>query len=241
MRYLVIAALGTMVAVAASIPAAARAETQTEIVNDVRTILTFKVSEGTAQGLLPSGWQPNPATQGPSAGANLLLFLIDLQLATDATGKPLDPAVNQFAVLVVPGKETATGNAGAVVVGGFSNDPQYVPGPYRVVKPASVAVERTRTGKSAAETWRIEAPDGDRLALALIYERGTPSLVKFESKLYSGADPALYRIYRGDQGVDLVRSTATGMDRASGLGSRHTVLCWASLSKAAPSWSASVR
>ena len=38
---------------------------------DVRTILNFKVPDAAVQKLLPPGFEANPATSGPSAGANL--------------------------------------------------------------------------------------------------------------------------------------------------------------------------
>src|SRR5215207_6333096 len=98
------------------LPRSAAAETPTEIINETRTVLSFRVTDATAQTLLPQGWAATPPGQGAAKGANLNLVLIDRYLATDPEGKPLEPAVNRLAALVVPGKNEATGAAGNVVV-----------------------------------------------------------------------------------------------------------------------------
>jgi hypothetical protein len=126
--------------------------------------------------------------------------------------------VNRLAVLVVPGKNETTGAAGPVIVGGFSADPKGAPGAYRVFGPATVTVDRViKAGQPdvVQEAWRIETSGGDRFDLRMAYKRDVPVFTKFEQKVYSGADPSFYRIYRGDQGADVIRSTATGVDRAS--------------------------
>ena len=38
---------------------------------DVRTILSFKASDGAVQKMLPEGWEVNSPAAGPSKGANL--------------------------------------------------------------------------------------------------------------------------------------------------------------------------
>jgi hypothetical protein len=196
---------------------AARAETHAEIVNEARIYLHFRVADAVAQGLLPSGWQPAPAPQDPTQGANLLAVLIDRFLAANPDGEPLDPATNCLLVLVVPGKDPASGAAGPVVVGGFSAEAKGAPGPYRNYQPATVTVDRASTAGEARETWSVSSGSGDKLTLELAFEPGTPSLVRFDQRTYSGTDPGFHRIYRGDQGVDLIRSTVTGVDRASRL------------------------
>jgi hypothetical protein len=54
---------------------------------DVRTILNFKVADSAIQKLLPPGWEANPATSGPSAGANLRVTFVDQMAAHDAAGR----------------------------------------------------------------------------------------------------------------------------------------------------------
>ena len=63
-----------------------------------------------------------------------------------------------------------------------------------------------RRNRSLATAWRWAQ-----------LERGTPALLAFDQKTYSGADPTFYHIYRGDRGVDTVRSAAGGIDQTTRL------------------------
>ena len=74
---------------------------------DVRTILNFKVADAAIQKLLPPGWEANPATSGPSAGANLRVTFVDQMAAHDAAGKPTPPVRNLIFGIPVrkPGSE----------------------------------------------------------------------------------------------------------------------------------------
>jgi hypothetical protein len=47
----------------------------------------------------------------------------------------------------------------------------------------------------------------------LTFTRGVPKLAPFELKIHSGADPSFYRIYRGSQATDVLRSPGGGEDR----------------------------
>ena len=200
----------------AAVPVA-RAESLVEKVFETRTYLYFRIAEPLAQSVLPAGWQPAPVPQGPAKGANLILVLIERLLATDAGGKPLDPASNRLLVVVVPGRDPATEAAGPVVIGGISHAAKGAPGAYRTYVAGRVELNRSSRDGIVDEDWDAEAPNGDRLTLNLSYSRGLPSLLAFEQRTYSGADPSFYRVYRGDWGVDLVRSNVTGMDRATRL------------------------
>ena len=155
--------------------------------------------------------------QGPAKGANLILVLLDRLLATDAERKPLEPATNRLLVLVVPGKDSASGAGGPVVVGGISADPRGAPGAYRNYVAGKVELARSSRDGSADEEWEVESPQGDRLTLALSYAQGTPALLVFDQATYSGADPSFHRIYRGDWGVEAVQSSVTGIDRTTRL------------------------
>jgi hypothetical protein len=196
---------------------AARAESLVEKVFETRTYLYFKIAEPLAQGALPPGWLSAPVPQGPAKGANLILVLIDRLLATDAAGTPLDPAANRLLVLVVPGRDAAARTAGPVVVGGISDADVGAPGAYGAYNAGKVDLIRQDRDGVVDEDWNAEAPNGDRLTLNLSYARGLPALLTFDQKTYSGADPTVYRTYRGDWGVDFVRSDAAGVDRATRL------------------------
>jgi hypothetical protein len=89
-----------------------------------------------------------------------------------------------------------------------------------VFLPAKVVVERKlRTdaeGKtSVEETWQLRADDGHSMNIHVNYVRGAVARAKVEAKVYSGAKPEFFRIYRVEQASDVARSTATGVDRVS--------------------------
>jgi hypothetical protein len=181
-----------------------------------RTALAFHVSDAAVQRLLPAGFQVNSPTAGPSKGANINVVLIDYLMVQDMEGKPLPPRTT--VALNVPSKNTA-GEAVGLVVGGFIPKAG-VPGPYFVFEAANTSVDRRShtdaEGKSIIdETWDIRGDDGNTLQVELQFARGVPARGKAESKIHSAAKPDFYRIYQFEQAVDVVRSTATGIDRVS--------------------------
>jgi hypothetical protein len=183
----------------------------------VRTALTFKVADAAVQKLLPAGFELNSPTAGPSKGSNLGITLIDYLMVQDPEGKPLAPRTT--VAMTIPAKTTASGEAVAVVFGGFIAQ-SAVPGPYFVFVPAKISVERRShtdaDGKSIIEeTWEAIADNGGALDVRLQFVRGVPARGKAEAKIHSAAKPEFYRIYRFEQAADVVRSTATGIDRAS--------------------------
>ena len=195
----------------------ARAETLVEKVWETRTYLYFRIDDALAQAVLPAGWRPVTVSQGPAKGANLILVLIDRLLATDAERQPLAPATNRLLVAVLPGRDSGSDAAGPVVVGGISAAAEGAPGAYRTYAAGKVELSRSARDGEVDEDWEAEAPDGNRLTLGLSYRQGVPALLGFDQKTYSGADPGFYRIYRGDWGVDAIRSGPAGVDRVTRL------------------------
>jgi len=97
---------------------------------------------------------------------------------------------------------------------------EVVPGAYGVYVSGQTAIERKVSfavdGKATTdETWIFGAPDGNAIDARIQYERGTATRSKAEPKIYSAAKPEFFRIYRWDQVADVVRSTATGVDRVT--------------------------
>ncbi len=213
MRTLVLALL-----LLATLPAIAEdKETLYENDLEIRTFWTFKVTDAAVQKLLPAGWELNSPAAGPSKGFNLGLLFINQTLAQDPEGKPRVP--QNYAVLIAPAKKTGTDIAAPMVISGFIAT-EAVPGAYGVYGPAKVTGERRQQieaeGKaSVEETWEVKADDGSALEVHVQFVRGQPSRGKAEAKIYSAAKPDFYRIYRYEQAADLVRSTATGVDRVS--------------------------
>ncbi len=204
----------------AAVPAAAQdKEKLAAIDNSVRTVVTFKAPTAAVQKLLPAGWEIQAATEGPDKGANLALYLIDFQLGQDPTGKPLTG--RPVLALVVPARKTGSDVTAGVIPGGYIAQAG-VPGPYSNFVAGKVTVERKshtdNDGKAVIdEKWEIKGDDGASLEFQIQFVRGVPVREKTETKYYSSAKPEFYRIYRVEQGTDVVRSTATGTDRATHL------------------------
>ncbi len=51
------------------------------------------------------------------------------------------------------------------------------------------------------------------IELRLQYERAVPNQSKSEFTMHGGPDPNFFRIYRIDQGADVVKSIPAGVDR----------------------------
>lgn len=208
-----------MLGAALATATAAQAETQTEnVVSEARTYVYLTAPEDVVQGVLPEGWESTPAAEGPTTGANVIMLLVDRKLALDPAGAPLGGGTNQLAVFAVPAKG-AGDDAGLVIVGGYAADG--APAAYGNYEPASVTLERSSSTAdlvtNSQETWSIASEDGDNLTVSLSYEEATPTLSSFDQTVFSGATPDFYRMYRGDQVVDVLQSTADGVDRVEQL------------------------
>ncbi len=163
---------------------------------DVRTIVAVKIAEVEAQKLLPPGWQVNPIASGPNQGATLTMTFIDQLLNQDPEGKP------------------------AAAAG--------PPGAYKVGKLGSMRLEQSikatdNEPATVSERWEVRDQSGGTVTLALEYTRALPARNKGESKVYGGPDPNFFRIYRTDAGADVLRSTATGVDRVKKVSLRVTI------------------
>lgn len=200
-------------ALAAAAPLA-RAETHTEnVVAEQRTYVFLQVAQQAAQAFIPQGWTLNPAAMGPTKDANLVLVWIDRKLALTPDGKQLQSGTNRLLVLLAPVK-SPTGDAVNMVVGGYSTDPAGAPGAYKLYGAGPVTVDRIERN-NVEETWTAKGPDGTSVNLHVGFTRGVPTASTFDLRIFSAAEPAFYRIYRGEQVVDTVRSVNTGVDRVS--------------------------
>lgn len=209
-----------MAAAVACLASAPRAETHVETITEMRLNLFFAAPEAEARALLPAGWEVAPVPGGPAQGATALVVLYDRPMTAGPDGKPLDPSRNRVAVLVVLGRNPATGEAGPVVVGGVSDASGGAPGPYGTFEDGEVTLRMVADG--GAETrieqdWSATAPGGDALKVRAAWTAADPALQPFEQKVYTAAKPGFHRIYRGDQGASVVRSAPMGVDRATRL------------------------
>ena len=205
-----------LLAVMAAGKAASAAEKLVGTYGEQRTALAFKVPDAAAQKLLPEGWQASPPSTGPSKDANLAVVFVDVLTVQNPDGTPGE--TYRVAALVVPAKKNGTDAVVPVVVGGFASTPSYVPGAYGNFDLASTTIDRQAhtdpTGKTnVEESWEFKGNGGDAIGLQLQYDRGVATRSKAEVMPHSGVKPDFYRIYRIEQAVDVVRSTATSTDR----------------------------
>jgi len=104
-----LAVAATLLALAAAANGTLAAEKLVATDASVRTILSFKVPDATAQKLLPEGWQPSPDTAGPSKDANLNVVFVDLLTVQNPDGSPGETV--RFASLTVPAKKNGCDGA----------------------------------------------------------------------------------------------------------------------------------
>jgi hypothetical protein len=154
-----------------------------------------------------------PATSGPSAGANLRVTFVDQMAAHDAAGKPTPPVRNL--IFGIPVRKPGSESGGLMIFAGLS---PAAGGPYGASMKATNAVERKVRhepgGNSIVdESWEYKADNGASTTLQIQYVRGTAAREKGELRVYSQSKPEFFRIYRFEQGVDVVRGAGTGPER----------------------------
>jgi len=181
---------------------------------DLRTSLSFKASDAAVQKLLPEGWEINSPTAGPSKGANLTVTLLEQVISYDAAGKPAE--TSRGAAFSIPARKKGTDSTGGMVFGGLF-DPVGTPGAYGVYSLAQIAIDRRmQTGAdkklTKEEHWQLRA-DGESIEVQIQFAPGVPTISKINANVHAAAKPEFYRIYRLEQAVDVLRSTATGVDR----------------------------
>lgn len=213
-RVLGLVVAGAIAVSFASAPVAV-AEKQTEtIISEQRTSISLRVTTEAVQSLLPAGWT--------AASPNISLAFMDRKLALGPDGKPLFSGVNRVLVMSASAKNAQTGETRGLIVGGYSADPAGVPGAYNVYKAGSIDLARTEriegmSSNTVTEQWTVKAADGGTLNVDLTFTRGVPTFAPFELKIHSGADPSFYRIYRGEQATDVLRSANGGADRVQSI------------------------
>ncbi len=156
------------------------------------------------------------------------MTFIDQLLNQDPEGKPAAAASTRTLAFGVPAKNATTGAAGNNVVRTFTTNPAGPPGAYKVGKLGSMRLEQSikatdNEPATVSERWEVRDQSGGTVTLALEYTRALPARNKGESKVYGGPDPNFFRIYRTDAGADVLRSTATGVDRVKKVSLRVTI------------------
>ncbi|WP_212525833.1 hypothetical protein [Actibacterium sp. MT2.3-13A] len=192
----------------------ARAETAVGATVEGRLLLGFKVDDAAAQAWMPEGWRAITLPNGPLAGANVMLVLMDRQLILDPEGKPQAPSSGRAAALFSYGLAEGQPGPRLFITRVFE------PAPMTDAYGNSVPARITRATQSSVdadgattrrETWVVTPEAGGEITVDLSFAPGTPSLVKGAEALpYSAARPDFHRIYRYDQMVELVMNAALG-------------------------------
>lgn len=178
---------------------------------DSRVLVGLSANSDGVQSLMPEGWASIPFPGGPLKGSNLLLALIDGVLEMDPEGKPLDPASRRAAVLVGLGKKEDAVRMYVLRI--LTTVPER--NPYGVATAADIARTKSLSGPAngarvSSDEWRVMPSEGEELVIALDYTTGKRGWTPGELFPYSAANPDFSRIYRYDQMVDLVVSSALG-------------------------------
>lgn len=102
-----------------------------------------------------------------------------------------------------------------LVIGGLTEDPADVPGPFGVYLPATTHQMQRSTSSGAgpiidSQDWVFAAATGEHLEMHIKYERGVgnkgnPSEVRF----YSAKNPTFYQISRQEQVLEILRNVTT--------------------------------
>jgi len=189
----------------------AGAETLLENSMEFRFQLDFHVNEAALQKLLPAGWEPTVATQGPAKDANLRVIFIDRVDVTNPDGTP--KTTDQLVYVAIPVKQTGTSNAGQMILGGLVSDAKEAPGAFGNYTAASTKASRafnTANGVTQGEeNWEFIASNGEHFETHVKYERGparkNPTQ---EVKFFNPTSPSAYQIFKVDSGLDIMKNAS---------------------------------
>ena len=194
--------------------AGAYAETIVEYSSEARFQLDLHVSDAALAALLPMGWKPNVAAQGPAKDCNLRAIFIDRVSINGPDGRPLGKGSNRLVYLVAPVKDPTGANV-QLVIGGLSEDPADAPGPFGVYLLATTHTMQRSTSSGSgpildSQDWVFAAATGERLEMHIKFEKGVgnkgnPS----ETKFYSAKNPGFYQISKQEQVLDILRNVTT--------------------------------
>lgn len=194
------------------------AETRVEQNIETRITVALRVPQAEAQKWLPAPWQVNTIASGPSKEANLLLIFRDRTLNLDGKGKPVAGGAERGAIIIIPAKDTQTGETAMYVVRVFTAKLNSLPGEYNNAVLATVRYEQSFKASDldfgiGNEIWEIRDKEGGAIYFDIQYQKEAPIQLNSETKTHGGPDPNFYRIYRADQGMDVVKSIPASIDR----------------------------
>jgi hypothetical protein len=202
-------------AVLASTAFLGSAQTLLEHSSETRFQIDLKVPDDALKSFFPEGFTMNVAAQGPAKDCNLRLIFIDRVTVNGPDGKPLGKGSNRVVWLAAPVKDPSGANA-QLIIGGLSEDPTDVPGPFGVYLAAVKHEMRRSTSVPLSgpgidtQDWIFEAASGEHLEMHIQYERGTGNKGNpADAKFYSAKNPGYLQISRQEQVLDILRNTTT--------------------------------
>jgi hypothetical protein len=199
-----------MVAILAGCALCAHAETLVEHSSEIRFQLDLHVPDAAMKAYLPEGWAPNIAAQGAAKDANLRLVFIDRVTINGPDGKPVGKGSNRLVYLVAPVKNPAGANV-QLVIGGLSEDPADVPGPFgNYLLATTHNMARSTNGAADSQDWDFRAATGEHLEMHIKYQRGVANKGNpVDTKFYSAKNPEFYQISRQEQVLDIMKNVTT--------------------------------
>ena len=204
----------TSLFVALALTSALRAETIVERSNETRFQLDLKVPDAALAAYLPPGWKSSPATEGAAKDCNLRVIFIDRVTINGPDGVPKGKGSNRLVFLAAPVKDPSGANV-QLVIGGITQDPLDVPGPFsNYLLAATYKMDiATRTEKGSLEEtqdWILGAATGEKLEMHITFERGVANIRNLaDTKYYSAKNPGFLQISRQEQVLDIMRNVTT--------------------------------
>jgi hypothetical protein len=200
-------------------PATLNAETLDGSDVEYRLLVALRVKPADLQSLLPDPWQVDPVAKGPLKDANLFVIFIDNLLHQDAEGKTALGGTYQLAVIAAPAKNAQTAESAPFVLRVYApHEDISVVNPYKNTIRAKISREQTLKSKNlepgtATELWEMKDDSGGMMLLQMSYQKAVPRRSNQELKPRSAVEPDFFRIYRVDQGSDLIKSIPANIDR----------------------------
>jgi len=200
---------------AASSAWTAAGQTLLEYSAEARFQLDFHVPDAALNAMLPPGFTLNVATQGAAKDANIRVIFVDRMTINGADGKPVGKGSSRQVYLAAPVKDPSGANA-QLVIGGLTDEPADVPGPfgnYLLATTRTMQRSTSSTGSGAlldAQDWVFQAASGEHLELHIKYEHGVGNKgAAADVKFYSAKNPSVAQLSRQEQVLDILRNATT--------------------------------
>lgn len=190
------------------------AETMVGTTVESRVLLGFKVNDGSASQMLPDGWAAVTLPQGPVAGSNLILALIDRHVILDAEGNLGNPPSGPTVAFLVYGRKEGVEGVRSFVTRVYEEPPVVDPYGNSAIADIDRVSGYSDLGsgdRTQSEVWTVRPEGGGELRLELDYQLGQLAWsTGGESRPFSSENPDFYRIYRYDQLAGLAMNSAMG-------------------------------